>query len=83
MSDDTLLGEIQAFPFMRAPLGWYPCNGQILPIQDYRALHSLLGNRFGGDGKETFGLPDLRGKAPLPGVHYFICVDGYYPHFKD
>lgn len=48
-----------------APTGWAQCNGQLLPISQNTALFSLLGTMYGGDGKSTFGLPDLQGSAPL------------------
>lgn len=60
---DPFLGEIRAFPYSFAPTGWLPCNGQILPIAPNKALFSLLGTQYGGDGQTTFGLPDLRGRA--------------------
>ena len=52
--------------------------GQLLPISQNQALFSLLGTTYGGDGKSTFGLPDLRGLAPA-GLTYFICSEGIYP----
>lgn len=48
-----------------APVGWALCNGQLLPISQNAALFSLLGTTYGGDGQSTFGLPDLRGRAPI------------------
>ncbi len=55
-----------------------PAQGQLLPINQYPALYSLVGTYYGGDGKTTFGLPDLRGAAPN-GLTYSICVNGIYP----
>lgn len=60
---ETMIGTIMAVAFDYAPKGWALCNGQILPIQGNEALYSLLGNVYGGDGKATFGLPDLRGRT--------------------
>jgi|TARA_R100001132_G_C3243402_1_gene73284 microcystin-dependent protein len=57
------LGQIQAFGFNFAPRGWAKCEGQLLPISQYNALFSLLGTMYGGDGRTTFGLPDLRGRS--------------------
>ena len=57
------VGQIQAFGFNFAPRGWSQCNGQLLPISQYTAVFSLLGTTFGGDGRTTFGLPDLRGRS--------------------
>lgn len=62
---DYYLGEIRIFPYDRIPEGWAKCDGRILPVQQNQALFSLLSNRFGGDGKTTFALPDLRGRVPV------------------
>jgi microcystin-dependent protein len=62
---DQFLAEIRVFGFGFAPVGWAQCNGQILPISQNTALFSLLGTTFGGDGKTTFGLPNLQGNAPM------------------
>jgi microcystin-dependent protein len=62
---DPFLGEIRAFAFGRIPRGWALCNGAILAIQTNQALFALLGIQYGGNGSTTFGLPDLRGRAPL------------------
>lgn len=59
------VAEIRIFGFNFAPRGWAFCNGQILPISQNTALFSLLGTNYGGDGKSTFGLPNLQGSAPL------------------
>ncbi|CAM3846895.1 hypothetical protein CCOS865_03274 [Pseudomonas reidholzensis] len=57
------LGEIRLFPFAWAPEGWLPCNGSVLQIARNPALFSLIGTVYGGDGKTTFALPDLRGRV--------------------
>jgi microcystin-dependent protein len=62
---DPFVAEIRIFPFNFAPKGWAFCDGQILPISQNTALFSLLGTTYGGDGKSTFGLPDLQGSAPM------------------
>lgn len=62
---DSYIGEIRIFAGRFAPRGWALCNGQLLPVQQYTALFSLLGTRYGGDGRTTFALPDLRGRAPM------------------
>ena len=59
------LGEIKIVSFNFAPKGWAFCNGQLLPINQNQALFSLLGTTYGGDGRTTFGLPDLRGRVPF------------------
>jgi microcystin-dependent protein len=48
-----------------APAGWMFCEGQLLPISENETLFQLIGTTYGGDGQETFGLPDLRGRIPL------------------
>ncbi|CAN7552923.1 phage tail protein [Acidovorax sp. Leaf76] len=60
---DQFIGEIRAFPFSFAPKDWALCNGQVLPITSNTALFSILGTTYGGDGKTTFGLPDLQGRV--------------------
>jgi microcystin-dependent protein len=56
------------------------CSGQLLPINQYQALFSLLGTNFGGDGRTTFALPNLKGKEPLPHLEYCIATAvGSYP----
>lgn len=62
---DFFLGEIRLFPHNRIPSGWQPCEGQALPIRQNVALYSLLGVSYGGDGVNTFMLPDLRGAVPM------------------
>lgn len=62
---DQFLGEIRATAFNFAPTGWALCAGQLLPISQNTALFSLLGTFYGGDGKTTFQLPDLRSRVPL------------------
>ena len=62
---DPFLAEIRIFGFNFAPVNWAMCNGQILPISQNTALFSLVGTFYGGDGKSTFGLPNLQGCAPM------------------
>jgi microcystin-dependent protein len=64
---DPFIGQIIAVGFNFAPVGWAQCNGQLLSIQQNSALFALLGTTYGGDGRSTFGLPDLRGRT-LVGV---------------
>jgi microcystin-dependent protein len=59
------MAEMRIMSFNFAPKGWAQCNGQLLPINQNQALFSLLGTAFGGDGRVTFGLPDLRGRVPI------------------
>lgn len=62
---EPFVGEIRLFAFNQIPRGWLPCQGQIMPIQQYTTLFSLLGTMYGGNGVSTFALPDLRGRVPL------------------
>ncbi|AVD83123.1 hypothetical protein C4Q28_13585 [Pseudomonas sp. SWI6] len=62
---DNFLGEIRLFSWPVIPKGWLPCDGRLLPIVQNQALFALLGVQFGGDGKATFALPDLRGRVAM------------------
>lgn len=62
---EPLLGQIIMFGGNFAPRGWAFCDGQLLPISSNSALFSILGTMYGGDGRTTFALPDLRGRFPL------------------
>ena len=62
---EPFLGELRIMSFNFAPQGWAMCNGQLLPINQNQALFSLLGTMYGGDGRTTFALPDLRGRVPI------------------
>lgn len=62
---EGFIGEIKMFAGNFAPRTWAFCEGQLLPIAQNTALFSILGTTYGGDGRTTFGLPDLRGRAPI------------------
>lgn len=62
---EPFLGQIIMFGGNFAPRGWAFCDGQLLPISSYNALFSILGTTYGGDGRTTFALPDLRGRVPM------------------
>lgn len=62
---DPFIGEISLFAFNKIPVGWHACDGSTLTVQSNQALYALLGKQFGGDGVNTFALPDLRGRTPL------------------
>ncbi len=62
---DAYIGEIRLFGGGFAPRGWALCNGQTLSISQYQPLYSLLGTTWGGDGRQTFAVPDLRGRVPV------------------
>jgi microcystin-dependent protein len=59
------VGEIRMFAGNFAPVGWLLCQGQLLPISEYDTLFTLIGTTYGGDGEETFKLPDLQGRVPI------------------
>jgi microcystin-dependent protein len=60
---DAYLGEIRVFAGNYAPVDWHLCDGSLLPISQNQPLFSLIGTQFGGDGKSSFGIPDLRGRT--------------------
>lgn len=64
-AQDYLVGQVLAYGIAYCPKGTLDADGQILPIRDYTALYSLYGTSFGGDGRTTFALPDLRGRSPI------------------
>ena len=71
------VGEIRLFPYNFAPNGWFDCDGRLLPISEYDVLYSLVGTVYGGDGVNTFALPDLRGRVPIhqgtgPGMGTYV-----------
>jgi microcystin-dependent protein len=84
---EAFLGEVRIFSFIFAPKGWAQCNGQIMSIQQNQALFALLGTMYGGNGVNTFSLPDLRGAVTLgfgnnPQVGNFVQgqVGGEFNH---
>jgi microcystin-dependent protein len=60
-----LIGEIQLFAGKYAPEGWEFCNGQLVSIAEYEALFAIIGTNYGGDGVQTFALPNLSGQVPV------------------
>lgn len=62
---DPFIGEIKIVGFNFAPAGWAQCNGQLLSVSQNTTLFSLVGTYYGGDGRTTFGLPELRGRFPM------------------
>lgn len=62
---EPYIGQIQQFAFGFTPIHWAQCNGQIISIASNTTLYALLGNIYGGDGRTTFALPDLRGRTPI------------------
>ncbi|QDH20348.1 phage tail protein [Saccharibacillus brassicae] len=62
---DAYVGEIRIFGGNFAPVDWQFCDGQLLSISEYETLYALIGTTYGGDGQNTFALPDLRGRTPV------------------
>ncbi|QQP99388.1 phage tail protein [Lysobacter enzymogenes] len=74
---EPYLGEIRLFGFTRVPQGWYACNGQMVSIAENEALFMLLGTIYGGDGINTFAVPDMQGRVPVhfgtaPGLSTYV-----------
>ncbi|MGD0735480.1 MAG: tail fiber protein [Terracidiphilus sp.] len=59
------VGEVRAVGFNFAPVGWLLCQGQIIPIAGYETLYNLIGTTYGGDGIQSFGLPNLQSRIPI------------------
>ena len=64
-AQEAFIGEIRLWSGNREPRGWMFCDGRTLPIRNYQALYCILGNTYGGDGRNTFQIPDLRGRFPI------------------
>jgi microcystin-dependent protein len=69
---DPYVGEIRMFGGNFAPAGWALCKGDLLAISENETLFQLIGTTYGGDGQETFGLPDLRGRFPVHQASGFV-----------
>ena len=83
---EPFIGEVMAVPYNFCPRSFMEADGRLLKISEYTALFSLLGTQYGGDGRTTFGLPDLRGKLvsgadnnSAKPVRYCIAVQGIFP----
>src|SRR4051812_48611312 len=79
---NPFMAELRIMSFSFAPKGWAQCNGQLLPINQNQALFSLLGTTYGGDGRVTFGLPQLQGRVPVASGDGFTMGEtgGEYTH---
>lgn len=74
---EPYIGEIKLFPFNWAPKGWSRCDGQMLPVNQNQVLFALLGTKYGGDGRQNFALPDLRGRAIMhSSSQYYVGFKG-------
>jgi len=77
---DDFIGEVTVFAGNFAPRNHAFCEGQILKISGNEALYSLLGNKYGGDGRTSFALPNLaEAEKALNGARYIIALQGIYP----
>jgi len=82
MVTEPYIGTIALFAFNFSPSGWVRCDGRLLSTSEYDALFSLLGTFYGGDGRTTFGVPDLRGRVPIGegrmpgGNNYMLSIPG-------
>lgn len=77
-----LIGQLLLVPYVSKfvpPPDWAVCDGKVLDIKGNQTLYSLIGTKFGGDGRTNFKLPDLRGKEPAKGLTYLISLQGRYP----
>ncbi len=79
----TLLGQIRLFNAKLIPADFLACQGQLLPIGEHQELFALLGTRFGGDGQETFALPNLAGNDPDADSGYAIAIRGPLPDMEE
>lgn len=76
----TVVGEVVLYASGQPPSGeWGLANGQILKIDEHVVLSTIYGAVFGGDGEQTFALPNLSSKSPLPGVNYVVALHGSFP----
>ena len=75
---DYFIGQVAYFGFDWPPQNWALCNGQTLSISNYQALYALIGNKYGGDGRQTFALPNLMPTEPDQPTPC-ICVNGVFP----
>jgi len=76
---ENFVGQITLMPAGSTLRSWVPCDGRKLPINQNQTLFTLLGTRFGGDGRTNFAVPDLQSKSPLQGLAFFIATSGVFP----
>jgi len=76
---DFYIGTIILLASIQTPDGFIPCDGSVYYIQQYQPLFALIGTNFGGNGQNTFAVPDLSKASPISGVRYFICFNGSFP----
>lgn len=76
---DYYIGLISLLPYNFIPMGWILCDGRTLQISQYQVLFSLFGTTYGGDGINTFAVPNMQGLEPVPNLKYYIVSEGLYP----
>ncbi len=76
---DLYIGTILLLPYGRTPVDLLPCDGRIMPIQQNVLLFALIRTTYGGNGSTSFGLPNMQGLEPMPGMQYYIVARGYVP----
>lgn len=76
---ETYSGAIELLPYTFAPMDWLVCDGTLLSISQYQVLYAVIGTTYGGNGSSNFAIPNLKGFEPIPGMRYYIAINGYYP----
>lgn len=76
---DYYIGLISLLPYNFIPMGWILCDGRTLQISQYSTLFALIGPTYGGDGVNTFALPNMQGLEPIPNLRYCIVSEGLFP----
>jgi microcystin-dependent protein len=76
---EPFVGQIALFPYDFVPKGWSACEGQLIPVNQNQMLFALVGTTFGGDGRTSFSLPNLKGKEPEANLRYCIAIEGIFP----
>ena len=80
MASEPFVGELTLFACDRTPRGWLPADGRLMSVMENQMLFALIGTRFGGDGRKTFALPDMRKESPnIEGLVWCIAVEGVFP----
>lgn len=76
---DEFIGKIDLYPYNFTPMSMALCNGQIFSIAQNNALYALIGNTYGGTPNQTFAVPNMLGLEPVPGLNYYIIMEGMFP----
>jgi microcystin-dependent protein len=76
---DPYIGMIILSGFDYNTQEYHLCDGTIMQVVQNQALFALIGNKYGGDGRTTFALPNMKGMEPTPGMEYYIAIYGLFP----